>query len=218
MTWQLLLTGIIVCVRHPSFAAEIRGRVLDENGQGLGQAVVFVQEMPAGVVAGGGSAGGEHTAIMDQIHKQFVPHVLAVTVGTKVYFPNHDQIHHHVYSFSRTKTFEIPLYKGETAPPVPFDRVGAVKVGCNIHDWMSAVIVVVPTPYYATTDETGAFVISDLPAGRYSVACWHEGSRVNVDETVQKIDVSNHAPEATFTLTVAPVPSRPPGHGVRGYE
>ncbi len=214
VTWRLLLTGIMVCSGHPSFAGEIRGRVLDENGQGLGQAVVFVQEMPAGVSA----AAGERTAIMDQVHKQFVPHVLAVAVGTKVYFPNHDQIHHHVYSFSRTKTFEIPLYKGETAPPVLFDRVGAVKVGCNIHDWMSAIIVVVPTPYYATTDTTGAFVISDLPAGSYAVACWHEGSRVTVDATVQRVDVSNH-PEVTFTLTVAPVPSRPPVRGVtRGYE
>ena len=50
---------------------------------------------------------------MDQVNKEFVPHVLPVAVGTEVSFPNHDQIHHHVYSFSRTKTFEIPLYKGE---------------------------------------------------------------------------------------------------------
>ena len=93
------------------------------------------------------------TAVMDQVNKEFVPHVLPVAVGTEVSFPNHDQIHHHVYSFSRTKTFEIPLYKGEAAPPVRFDQVGAVKLGCNIHDWMSGVILVVPTPYFAMTDE-----------------------------------------------------------------
>ena len=95
--------------------------------------MVFVDTLPPGVTA---PSPTERTAAMDQVHKQFVPHVLPVVVGTAVTFPNHDQIHHHVYSFSRAKTFEMPLYKGENAPPVAFDQPGAVKIGCNIHDWM----------------------------------------------------------------------------------
>jgi hypothetical protein len=65
--------------------------------------------------------------------------VLPIAVGTEVRFPNHDQIHHHVYSFSRVKSFDLPLWKGEEAPPVLFDAPGVVKVGCNIHDWMMGV-------------------------------------------------------------------------------
>lgn len=195
-------------------AAEIRGRVVDPDGAGVAAAVVFVQDAPPGALP----AAQQRTAMMDQVHKQFVPHLLPVTVGTEVSFPNHDQIHHHVYSFSRTKTFEIPLYKGETAPPVLFDTVGAAKVGCNIHDWMSAVILVLPTPYYSITDASGAFVLGDLPAGRYTLAAWHEGSKVKVEETLHTVDLDSAGQEVTFTLPVAPPRPRPASRSIRSYE
>jgi hypothetical protein len=198
----------------PATGAEITGRVVGANGQGIAQAVVFVQILPAGLnVAPGGRA-----AVMDQIHKEFVPSVLPVAVGTEVRFPNHDQIHHHVYSFSRTKSFELPLYKGEDAPPVLFDKTGVVKVGCNIHDWMSGVILVLPTPYHAMTDETGKFSLRDLPPGVYSLACWHELSQVKVEETVQQVQVDKTAAEATFSLALAAPRSRPSILGGRGYQ
>ena len=60
-------------------------------------------------------------AEMNQINKTFVPAVLPIQAGTRVHFPNRDQIHHHVYSFSRTKSFELPLYRGEDA------QAGAVR-------------------------------------------------------------------------------------------
>ena len=63
---------------------------------------------------------------------------------------------------------------GEEAPPVVFDKPGVVKVGCNIHDWMMGVILVVPGPVFATTDDGGAFVLRDVPAGDVTVAAWHE--------------------------------------------
>jgi hypothetical protein len=133
-----------------------------------------------------------------------------------VSFPNHDQIHHHVYSLSRTKTFEIPLYKGETAPPIRFDQVGAVKLGCNIHDWMAGVILVVPTPYFATTDEQGAFALRDLPPGTYGVVAWHEGSKAELDGTRQTVAAGDGSAPLTFTLDVSERRVRPAGR--RGYE
>jgi len=139
-----------------------------------------------------------------------------VMVGTDVTFPNHDQIHHHVYSFSRPKTFEIPLYKGEPASPVRFDQPGAVKLGCNIHDWMSGVILVVPTPYFATTDEAGNFVLRDVPPGAYGVVAWHEGSKTPADETRQTLTAGDAGTPATFTLDVVPPRRRPAAR--RGYE
>ena len=196
----------------PVAGAEISGRVVNPRGEPVHEAVVFVDRLPGG--ASPPPAAG--TAVMDQVNKEFVPHILPVAVGTLVSFPNHDQIHHHVYSLSRANTFEIPLYKGETAAPIRFDQTGAVKVGCNIHDWMSGVILVVPTPYFAMTDEQGAFTLRDLPAGAYGVVAWAEGSKVKVDETRQTLTASDAATPATFTLDVAARRARPAAR--RSYE
>ena len=133
-------------------AATISGQVTGPDGQPIPQAVVFVESPVAGEPE---AASTPPSAEMDQINKTFVPHVLPVAVGTRVRFPNSDQIHHHVYSFSRTKTFELPLYKGENAPPVLFDKPGVVKIGCNIHDWMSGIILVLPTRHFAITEDDG---------------------------------------------------------------
>lgn len=194
-------------------AAELSGRVVGNKGEGIAQAVVFVQDLPVGSTV----PIDARSAVMDQVHKEFVPSLLPVVVGTKVYFPNHDQSHHHVYSFSRTKNFELPLYKGEDMPPVLFDKVGVVKVGCNIHDWMSGIILVLPTPYYAVTDESGRFVLRDLPPGTYSLVCWHELSQSTVEDTAQQVQVDGTAVEVTFRLSLKAVRSRLPLHGARGY-
>jgi hypothetical protein len=196
-----------------SEAVDVAGRVVDRSGGGIADAVVFVQSLPAGVTV----PPGPRTAVMDQIDEEFVPRVLTIPVGTETRFPNHDQIHHHVYSFSRTKTFEIPLYKGETAAPVLFDQPGAVKLGCNIHDWMSGVILVVPTPYFARTDASGAFTLSGLPPGSHSVAAWHERSRTPVPATVQSVAVSEATAPIAFTLDLA-APRARAARGRRSYE
>jgi plastocyanin len=185
---------------------------MDMSGNPLRDAVVFVDRPPPDAPA----PGGAPAAVMDQVDKEFVPHVLPVAVGTVVSFPNHDQIHHHVYSLSRTKTFEIPLYKGQTAPPIRFDQVGAVKLGCNIHDWMSGVILVVPTPYFAMTDEQGSFVLRDLPPGTYGVVAWHEGGKGAVEDTRQTVTAADTGPPLTFTLDVTPPHRRSASR--RGYE
>lgn len=194
----------------PAAAATIAGTVVDRQGRALADAVVFVDRLPPDVLI----PNGARTAVIDQINKEFVPRVLPVMIGTEVSFPNHDQIHHHVYSLSRAKTFEIPLYKGEAAAPVRFDEAGAVKLGCNIHDWMSGVILVVPTPYFAVTDERGAFAIRDLPPGEYGVVAWHEGSRTDAETTRQTLVPGGGA--VTFTLDAAPPRRRPATR--RGYE
>lgn len=208
----LLLATTAGAVRLP--AAEVSGRVLDAGGAPLTGAVVFVQQAPPDAPAPPPPA----PAVMDQIDKQFVPHVLAVPVGTEVSFPNRDQIHHHVYSFSRARTFEIPLYKGEHAPPVRFDTPGAVTVGCNIHDWMAGVILVVPTPYHATTDAAGAFTLRDLPPGPTTIVAWHETSRTPLETTAQQVAVGSEVAPLTFRLQSAPRRARGGTGGMRSYE
>jgi plastocyanin len=206
----LLLFLIAVYFVSVASAAEVKGTVVDEQGNGIAQAVVFVQTPATGKPA------TLRKATLDQIDKQFVPNILPIAVGTEVQFPNHDQIHHHVYSFSRVKSFDLPLYKGEAVPSVAFDQPGVVDVGCNIHDWMSAIILVVPSPYYAITDANGQFVLSDLPSGTYSLVSWHERSRSKTADTTQQVRLDGSAPELTFTLSLKPVQVRPATSGQRG--
>jgi plastocyanin len=212
---NLVRLAALACVFLPvtavsaADASSISGRVVGADGKGISEAVVFVETPVPPAVANA-------QATMDQIDKAFVPGLLPIVVGTRVVFPNHDQIHHHVYSFSRTKSFELPLYKGLDAPPVMFDKVGVVKVGCNIHDWMSAIILVLPTPYFAVTDGEGRFALSDLPNGTYKLAAWHAQSKAKPEDTIQSIAVNGNGAQANFTLALAPARPRPAMHGVRG--
>jgi plastocyanin len=112
-------------------------------------------------------------ANVEQLNKEFVPHVTPVQTGTLVSFPNRDDIRHHVYSFSPAKTFELKLYAGTSvAPQVFFDKPGAVVLGCNIHDHMLAYVYVVDTPHFAKSAAGGARM-DNLQAGEYEVRVWH---------------------------------------------
>lgn len=192
-----------------SEAATISGVVTDAGGKPVTDAVVFI-EQPAGQ-----ASGTAPKAAMDQIDKTFVPGVLPIMVGTSVSFPNHDQIHHHVYSFSRTKTFELPLYKGTDASPVVFDKVGVVKVGCNIHDWMSGIILVLPTPWFARTGADGRYTLADVPDGQHKVVAWHEHSKQKPDDTAKSVQAGATSAQADFSLTISPPRTRPAVRGSR---
>ena len=112
-------------------------------------------------------------AIMDQVNLAFVPDVLVVPLLSRVQFPNSDAISHQVYSFSRTRQFQLPLYRGKPYPPVMFDQPGVVTLGCNIHDNMLAYIVVTSAPYFGRTGADGEWAVTNVPAGKYSLRVWH---------------------------------------------
>lgn len=137
------------------------------SGEPLADAVVAVElrGQPSRAAAG-------TRADMAQRERQFQPYVLVVQTGTAVNFPNFDTVRHHVYSFSPVKTFDLKLYSGTPAEPVLFDKPGVATLGCNIHDRMSAHIVVVDTPLFAKTDATGQARL-DLPAGEHLLRTWH---------------------------------------------
>lgn len=190
-------------------AQAVSGTVTATDGTAVAGAVVFVQT-PTPLPSQSRTMG-----VVDQVNKTFVPGLLPIVVGTFVRFPNHDQIHHHVYSFSPTKTFELPLYKGEGAAPVLFDKVGVVKIACNIHDWMSGIILVLPSPHFAVTDAAGRFVLEDMPRGTYTVVAWHALSRVKPEDTAQMVEVREDVSNVSFRLPLVPARPRPPMHGSR---
>lgn len=128
-------------------------------------------------------------AVMDQKNRIFVPHVLPVQTGTAVEFPNSDDIRHQVYSFSKVKKFQLPLYSGMPANPIVFDKPGVAALGCNIHDRMSAYIVVVDTPHFGVTGKEGRVTLSNLSAGKYIVNVWH--SELGADPVPLTLDASD---------------------------
>jgi plastocyanin len=196
---KLKIIIIALCLAMPAAAraADAVFSVTDQKGKPVPDAVVFLTPKAgkAPVVKPGA------TAVMDQKNKEFVPHVLPVQAGTSVSFPNSDNIFHHVYSFSNAKQFELPLYKGKPASPIVFDKPGVVVLGCNIHDWMRAYIVVLETPYFSKTDKYGTALIAEEPPGEYSARVWHSDLKDAANPPVHDIKIGAGKNE-TFGLTL----------------
>lgn len=136
-----------------------------------------------------------------QENQEFSVFMTIVQTGTKVVFPNRDTVQHHVYSLSRPRRFELPLYNPGQAESIVFELAGQVTVGCNIHDWMITHVVVVPTPWFAKTDAQGAARIS-APAGRYRVEVWHP--RMARPETREITLADGATSQESFSLALKP--------------
>jgi hypothetical protein len=107
-----------------------------------------------------------------QVNKSFTPAVSAVLRGTEVSFPNDDMIFHNVFSLSRTKRFDLGLYKSGTSRSITLSRAGVIDVYCNIHPEMAAKIVVLDNPWFAVTGADGSFTIAGVPPGTYPYVAW----------------------------------------------
>ncbi|MBI4613359.1 MAG: carboxypeptidase regulatory-like domain-containing protein [Planctomycetes bacterium] len=183
-----------------SFLAAARGQGGEETGSIAGRVVhARVRENTPAIVYleaisdrtfDPPAEDGELPAI-DQMDQTFEPHVLAVQAGSRVAFPNSDVIRHNVYSPEQgsVQAFDLGSYRPGETKFVVFERAGIVPLKCSIHSDMSAWIVVCPTPFFATTDETGAFRIEGVPPGAHRLTVWHEklaGRTIDVSVEVGK--------------------------------
>jgi plastocyanin len=117
--------------------------------------------------------------------KAFIPHVLAIPVGGTVKFPNDDAIFHNVFSVSGDNRFDLDLYKKPKAGLWTAQHPGVVRVYCNIHPQMSAIIVVHDNPFFTMAGRDGRFALEGVPAGSYRITAWHErADPVSVDVVV----------------------------------
>ena len=154
----------------------VRGAEAKERSADNSNAVVWLT--PLGEAA---SADGVAKAANDarryqllQKNKRFDPHVLVVPVGSMVDFPNLDPFFHNVFSLFDGKRFDLGLYEAGTTHMVRFDRSGICYIFCNIHPQMSAVVVVLKTPYFGISNRAGTVTIPRVPAGPYQVQVWQE--------------------------------------------
>jgi plastocyanin len=170
-------------------------------GEPVADAVVVAVPNDATALAG----ARPRAESMEQVDKEFVPHVKPVFVGSTVAFPNKDNVRHHVYSFSPAKRFELPLYAGVPAQPVLFDKPGVVVLGCNIHDWMIGYVYVSESPWFAKTGADGTARIVDLPARGYTVRVWHPQLDGHEEDTRRAIDVAaGQSVPAAWSLALKP--------------
>jgi plastocyanin len=158
-----------------AWSATVSGQVQLTDSKDHSGAVVWLAP-----VAGEPPATAPQTASMAHQHKTFVPHVVAIRTGSKVRFPNLDPFFHNAFSNYDGEVFDIGLHPPGSSREVTFRRPGVVRLFCNIHPTMSAVIVVLNTPWFAVSNAQGSFRISGIVPGTYRVRFFHERARPDV--------------------------------------
>lgn len=156
---------------------QLPAQVVNRYAGAGGMAARAVQPLPAVVYIEGVVANRPASASRDpqmaQQDTSFMPAVLVVPTGSTVRFPNHDGFFHNVFSYSKTKRFDLGRYPKGESKNVTFDKSGGVSVFCEIHKWMRGAILVVDNPYYVTVKDDGTYVMPNVPAGKYKVSVWH---------------------------------------------
>jgi plastocyanin len=148
---------------------------------------------------------------LTQKNKRFEPHLLVVPIDSSVDFPNADHFFHNVFSVYEGTRFDLGLYESGSTKRVKFSRPGASYIFCNIHPEMSAVVMVMMSPYYAVTSQNGQYTIEDVPDGEYTLQVWFERARPEqLKELSRKITVSGNLVVPTLNIDEAPSPSE--GH------
>lgn len=178
-------------------AADLNLGVTDMAGNPVERSVVWLTP-----VTGKLPAAPVRPAVVDQQQRRFVPLVTVIQTGSKVEFPNSDNIRHSVYSFSPARTFTLKLYSGKPSAPVDFDKPGVIALGCNIHDQMAAWIAVVDSAWFAQSDAAGKLAIRSVPEGSYLLGIWHPGIKSDVPTRALTVKAANEV----FNLQIDTVP------------
>jgi hypothetical protein len=187
---------------HPEARGEIKGRVTYEGTLPKYKPLNMVNEpncanhyttpvFPENVVAGPDNslsnvvvyiaAGGEEESALTQPVKlnqrgcRYIPHVLAVETNQEIWVQNDDSVAHTVHPMARINT-ELNRSQPPGTPPmvIKYDKPEIIRVKCELHSWMRGIFVVLKSPHYSVSDESGGFVMPDLPPGKYTVKAWHE--------------------------------------------
>jgi plastocyanin len=151
-------------------------------------------------------------ARMLQKDKMFTPHILVIARGTQVDFPNLDPIFHNAFSSFDGQVFDVALYSPGSSRSVQFNRTGIVRVFCNIHPFMSAIIVVVDSTYFTTSDRRGDFKIAAVPAGTYHVELFHERATPETLDHLKQTLVIPEGPLVMDPITVSEAGYLPTPH------
>jgi plastocyanin len=177
----VLLVAVTLCcgVTPGAWGQDINvtGRVVLEGAPNISPAnSTVVWLTPMGAEAYAATTVAPMRSVLQQKNKTFEPHLLVVTTGSTVDFPNRDPWFHNVFSLFNGKRFDLGLYEAGSTRAVHFDREGVSYIFCNIHPEMSAVVVVLSSRYFAIPNKQGEFTISAVTPGRYTLHVWNENA------------------------------------------
>jgi len=194
VTATMFLT--VGCFTYTALAGDLKGKVAAQGIRSAENIVVYIDAIPGQTFP----KPAKHI-VMDQVHLAFVPHVLAVQVGTTVDFKNDDAVGHNVFwpaiNHNRKLAGNLGTWPQGQVKTYTFNDAGDVPLLCNVHPEMSGYVYVVPTPYFAVTDKDGSFDIQNVPAGQYTLKTWSEAAK----PSTQSVTVSGGG--STVNLTVS---------------
>jgi len=199
MVRGLLAFAAGLALAAPVAAASLTVRVVDSSGKPVRDAVVTLYPASGARPL---KPSGRYT--VSQQNLQFHPFLSIVPVGADVSFPNFDNTKHHVYSFSAAKRFELKLFAKDQSRTVHFDKPGVVALGCNIHDQMSAFIVVTDSQWTARTNGQGVASFSDAPNAPGRLVLWHPYLRTPGGTMQQQVASGQRS--AGFKVRLRPPP------------
>ncbi|HXV79051.1 MAG TPA: plastocyanin/azurin family copper-binding protein [Candidatus Binatia bacterium] len=172
-----LVTLVLFLLAAQAQGAEVGSGIIKGTirvaGKPTADVVVSLEDVSAETAKAQISSTKPKKAVIDQRGLKFIPHVLAVLVGTTVEFPNHDTVWHNVYSKGGAKDFDLGLYPPGKTRSTTFDKPGVVRILCNAHPTMEAFIVVKEHPFFSSADSRGNYRLNGLPLGKYRIRVWH---------------------------------------------
>lgn len=188
---------IILAIAEPVYS-QTRLKIIDQHNTPLANAVIeYNTTAPTQKIA------SEEVYIMDQINKEFAPHVLIIPENSLVSFPNSDDIRHHVYSFSSAKTFELKLYAGKPKSPLRFDKTGLVVMGCNIHDSMVGYIYVSSNNNTFKSNEQGQVLLNHDLTPQTQLKIWHPNNTLGLSKHSEFTITSSMLKQKEITLMIS---------------
>jgi plastocyanin len=190
----LVLVGLGLAA-NAAWAGDISGQIHTKVKRYQRDVVVYIDTIP-----GKTFAPPTAHALMDQKNMAFHPHVLPITEGTTVDFLNSDDVLHNVFSPDKVADkINLGTWPKGQERHHTFTQTGAARLLCNVHPEMEAYIVVVPTPYFAKTDKSGAFKITGVPAGNYTLTVWN--AKKNLKAAPQQVTVPKTG-DVAVTITL----------------
>ncbi|MBI5280634.1 MAG: DUF2012 domain-containing protein [Candidatus Solibacter usitatus] len=172
---RISTTGVVVFLLafggrpEAAFAGGVKGKLQCPGMRDNRDAVVYLEGVP------GQFPPAKQPAEIDQLKMVFTPHVLPVVVGTTVKFQNSDPVQHNVFTPSKAgNKFNLGTWPKGESKAYTFDKLGEVRLLCNVHPEMEAWVIVTPNPYFAKTGPDGSYSIANVPAGKYTLKVWHE--------------------------------------------
>lgn len=183
-----------ICDPNSQKTRDLERLVIGPQG-GVANTIVFLKNINAGKAFDLPPA----RRTLDQRQCRYEPHILLVPQGADLQMKSSDATLHTIH-MDGAATYNLPFPFTNQPISRSMPTSGVVNLKCNGgHVWMNAELMVVPHPYFAVTDESGAFELTDVPPGEYTLVAWHEGWKVTRQEATFDVLTENRVMRPVFS-------------------